>query len=1083
MADKKLPLLKKAGYLIPFIKPLTLGLIDPKDELTKGLLGAGLDLFGAEAKEKLKDLFTNEPDAATGLLAEHLVRHTGAVLGQIVRRYAKDPAVKNQRADLLKLAKVVPGAWAEFLKSGHGKMPALGGNALNARLADALSPQELVPEVAAEAFVEFFRWTGKNKGVSAPYITGLIKPLVTWITDHLDQAMFTDLCRETPKSAAAFKEIVLRYHAQAQGKLDVLETIFHQHSASLGRIEEGQKKQATKDDVETLGKELKQQFQHFEKTSPLHEYLEGLKEEYHFIEVITLDTADDPKVREAMNERGIEVKDAYVEPPCSEQYQHPEEFDAEVLNQSEKCEPFMARLAEHKRIVLLADPGMGKSTLVRSLLHSIASRRPPREAAEALANCVPFPLIMRDLVPMLLERQPDSSQWRWADLLEVFQSWCPGNSTRPLLAPFTGSPRDRASLQQIFESELAFFLVDGLDEVGSAALRQDMQRVLWEGFSLVPWARFLITSRVIGYDAAPVDRRLLSNHTSSPAQQAAAYEEITHLPRAIVYQRHAALLHLTPFTDGHQRQFAKYWFGKRFSAGGAEGSMESFIAAAHGHDSVRVIGRNPYVLLLLVFVYQDQHRLPDGRTKIYERVADLYLKVLDDKARVNARISPIAQCRADQKKRWLQIIAMQMQIRRTQALKPVSDHEKPETQETHSATGADITGWLEGHIECNGYRDLAEAAHSFVEYLGERTGLLVQRGPDHFEWHHNSFMEFFAALYIHDQLYVADQLRLSGLDPDATREELEASGLPPESLPGPIPACHAELARWAGDERWREVILFLVEYLAGPGKTLEVLRHLRGIFPALHGVAAVTRYKNEPLLPMGAVDLLVRIAHDSHLDLPKNVRVSWWQRLWAAFLECKGFAFWNIPPVLLEREELRTEVLQALVTEQPHHPNRSLTFMDCHQLTSSDLQHLSGLQSLRQLVLWGCAGLRDIDALAGLKQLEDLALIGCTGLESARGFQGLAELKSLQNLDLGGCDGFEDTAVLAGLQQLEILNLQFCTSLAGARALRGIEGLERLRHLEIRECRQLDENAVREVRGFIRAECEIIGPDGERVEP
>lgn len=375
----------------------------------------------------------------------------------------------------------------------------------------------------------------------------------------------------------------------------------------------------------------------------------------------------------------------------------------------------------------------------------------------------------------------------------------------------------------------------------------------------------------------------------------------------------------------------------------------------------------------------------------------------------------IAQCRADQKKHWLQIIAMQMQMRRTRAAKPEPHSEKLDTRETHSATGEDIAGWLEGHIDCNGYRNHAEAARPFVEYLGERTGLLVQRGPDHFEWHHNSFMEFFSALYIHDQLYVADQLRLSDLDPDAPRAELESSGVPAESLPGPIPARHVDLACWSGDERWREVILFLLEYLAGPGKTLEVVRHLRGIFPALHGVESVTLIQCEPLLPLEAVDLLVRIAHDSHLDVPEKVRVSWWQRLWGAYLDWPPSRIWNVARVLLEREELRAEVLLALAAEQPRHPGRPLRLIQCSQINSADLQHIIGMESLRELALGGCTGLGDIDPLAELRQLEELHLEFCTGMKGARAFHGLAGLKSLRNLDLSYCGGLEDTAVLAGL--------------------------------------------------------------------
>lgn len=183
------------------------------------------------------------------------------------------------------------------------------------------------------------------------------------------------------------------------------------------------------------------------------------------------------------------------------------------------------------------------------------------------------------------------------------------------------------------------------------------------------------------------------------------------------------------------------------------------------------------------------------------------------------------------------------------------------------------------------YASEADAAHAFAEYLPERTGLLVPRGQNHFEWQHNSYMEFFAALYIHDQLKIADEIEKWGLDPEAPRADLEDAGFPTDSLPGALPARHAELARWAANERWREVIIFLLEYLAGPGKTAEILRHLRGIFPALHSAQPIEPNNESPLMPIEAVDLLVRIAHDSHLDFPSTIRQFWWQRLWSAYLD------------------------------------------------------------------------------------------------------------------------------------------------------------------------------------------------------
>ncbi len=1072
---------KVARYLIPFVKPLTLGLIDPKDETIKELADAGLDFLGDEAKAKIKDYLTKEPDAATGLLDEHLVRHSGAVLAKLVKRYAKEAAPKEHRSDLLKIAKATPEGWSEFLQSDRLKMEPLRRDALQRRITATLSPHGKAPELEPEAFVEFFRWLARQKELLGPLKAGVTPPLTRWITQELDAQMLTDLCRDTTEGKAAFKESVLRFHGAAQQKLELVLSILHKQGESLARIEKKQEQQATHRDVGAVGtavelglKELKQLWSEFERTSPLHLYREALKEEYHFIEVITLDTANDPKVREAIAEHGIVLRDAYVEPPCSAHYQHPEEFDQDVTDGMATWTSFMSRLARHPRIVLLADPGMGKSTLIRSLIHSIASKKAPVEAGPELACCVPFPLILRNIVPMLLERQPDASKWRWADLLDVFQSWCPGNSTRPLLEPFTSSIQTRAKLQELFESPLAFFLIDGLDEVGSADLRRDMQRVLWEGFrSSHPNARFLITSRVIGYDAAPVhverNVRLPQSETRkqealeiakrmAPSDQKFA-EFIEKYGDVAPLYDHAQLLHLTPFTNKHQTQFAQYWFGKHFSRGGAEGSTQQFIQAAHAHDSVRLIGRNPYILLLLIFVYQDKHELPDGRTKIYDRVAELYLKVLDDKARLSGRLGPIARRSADQKKRWLQVIAMHMQLRRTETAADAQEWNKPQTRETHAATSAEIAGWLSGHIECDGYQGPTDAARAFVEYLGERTGLLVPRGPDHFEWHHNSFMEFFAALYLRDQLFVADQLRLAGYDYDAPRATLEAGGLPPESLPGPLPVRHSELARWAGDERWREVLIFLFEYMAGPGKAVELQRHLKGIFPGLHGHGSSDPDKHNPLLPLPAVDLAVRLAHDSHLDLPEPLRQSWWKRLWSAYLDWPKAPWagqkkgaWPIAPLLLEREDRNTEVLQALAAVQPQYTKNVLFLHLCRNLTSADLHQLGALVSLTRLDLSSCTKLRDVIFLGQLSKLLFLNLSGCIGIRGKGCLSPLVGCPELETLYLYGCDGLSELEVLRQLPKLKVLDVSYCPGLQEQTCLGPLVECKDLTHLYFRGC-------------------------------
>lgn len=299
-------------------------------------------------------------------------------------------------------------------------MPALRRNALNTRLAAALSPQEIVPEVEPEAFFEFFRWTGKQKEVSAPYIAGLIQPLIKWISEHLNQALLTELCRDTLEGNAAFKETVLRFHARAQGMLDVLEDILRQHGEVLGRIEEGQQRHATKTKdnhtgvMGSLG-EVRNQLSNANQNARLAAYKRSLLAAFRPYQELAIDNFA------GAEQAAPDIWEMFVHPACSRNHLLPEEMDAAQREEPPRLPaqdllPLLAR-EDHRRTVLLADPGMGKSTLIQSLVAHLASGR-PLGGASTLGELLPVPLILRDLVPLLPQDKVET--WSWDGLLSAF---------------------------------------------------------------------------------------------------------------------------------------------------------------------------------------------------------------------------------------------------------------------------------------------------------------------------------------------------------------------------------------------------------------------------------------------------------------------------------------------------------------------------------------------------------------------------------------------------------------------------------------------------------------------------------------
>ena len=135
----------------------------------------------------------------------------------------------------------------------------------------------------------------------------------------------------------------------AQQKLTAFKT-----KAATGRV---RKEFRSVEELRRLVSEALFEFLRREQEKPLQTYLKALSENFSTYENLGLPT---PANAEGEEDVRIAIRDLFVEPACTPGRVSPEEFDAALLAGKNPAEPLLPVLAgEERRIVLLADPGMG----------------------------------------------------------------------------------------------------------------------------------------------------------------------------------------------------------------------------------------------------------------------------------------------------------------------------------------------------------------------------------------------------------------------------------------------------------------------------------------------------------------------------------------------------------------------------------------------------------------------------------------------------------------------------------------------------------------------------------------------------
>jgi formylglycine-generating enzyme required for sulfatase activity len=414
------------------------------------------------------------------------------------------------------------------------------------------------------------------------------------------------------------------------------------------------------------------------------------------------------------------------------------------------------QLNRHPRLVLLGDPGSGKSTFARFVAICLAGELLGRREINLQFLTTPLP----------------EDHGRGGD---VAQSWEHRNLLPVLIVlrdfaarglPKSGERATALSLWQFLEGEMeeaglldsfplvrrellagrGLAILDGLDEVPEAERRREHIRRAVEDFSSsLGTSRVLLTSRTYAYQ--------------DQAWRLPGFEEAV----------------LAPFSRGLIDRFIGLWYEQMAALGrlrkeDAQGRAELLRRAILGSDRLLSLAERPLLLTLMASLHAWRGgSLPERREELYAKAVELILNTWE-RQRLELDPSGTPVLLQPSLAEWLKVDRHEVR----QVLEEIA-FEAHGAQADLSGTADVEEGKLVGrllHLSRNPGADAVQ----LVTYLRDRAGLLVERGTGVYTFTHRTFQEYLAACHLTGGSFPEEAARLGREDPERWREVVLLAG-------------------------------------------------------------------------------------------------------------------------------------------------------------------------------------------------------------------------------------------------------------------------------------------------------------------
>ncbi len=226
------------------------------------------------------------------------------------------------------------------------------------------------------------------------------------------------------------------------------------------------------------------------------------------------------------------------------------------------------KIRKLRRIVLLGEPGSGKSTITQFILLNSPSPE---------YTCIPFLIAVRDFV---------SNKETQTTIMDHLS-----NQVSEIL----GEPVPPSFVSYWLSKEEAFVIFDGLDEVSSPKEREETRNLIAGFISEFKSPMYLITSRIVGYEEGSFDP-----------------DKFLHLL-------------LLDLEKEDVEKFIRNWYTERESNHlDRDASIKGFVEALKD-EHVAELARNPLLLTIMALVNRGEADLPKQRAMLYDKCVEAFM--------------------------------------------------------------------------------------------------------------------------------------------------------------------------------------------------------------------------------------------------------------------------------------------------------------------------------------------------------------------------------------------------------------------------------------------------------------------------
>lgn len=345
--------------------------------------------------------------------------------------------------------------------------------------------------------------------------------------------------------------------------------------------------------------------------------------------------------------------------------------------------PINRAMAENLNLVVLGDPGAGKTILLKYITLAFAENQSERLGLDEIR----LPIFVH-LYDYAAKRVDANDVFSFPEYFNQL-----ANSQLHLNLP-------EGFFEEMLEKGECCICFDGLDELGAVGLRRELVAAIEALLARYPRNRYIVASRLLGYEAAPLERR-----------------EFTHLT-------------LQPLSIEDIQHFIEKWYTLREKDLETRQERISHLSqAVVEQERVRSLAANPLILTIIALEDRTDIELPQERVQLYDRYVNLLIEGWDRQPGMKHSL----------RRRLLEKLAYWMHSQ--QGIPPIG---ALELQLRHFLASDPKLQLDEEQIQYE--------VDAFLTRIKTRGGLLVERSLGIYSFSHLIFQEFLAASDIEKRL-------------------------------------------------------------------------------------------------------------------------------------------------------------------------------------------------------------------------------------------------------------------------------------------------------------------------------------------